>query len=36
MAGQIALVVLALAILGGGLYLCYVAIKIHDEERGRK
>ena len=37
MAGQIAFVLLALAALVGGLYLCYVVIQIHDDEkRGTK
>jgi hypothetical protein len=34
--GQIILACVSVAILGGCLYLCYIAILIHDEEKGRK
>jgi threonine/homoserine/homoserine lactone efflux protein len=31
--GRIVAAVFLLLVLGGCLYLCYVSIKIHDEER---
>ena len=31
--GQIVMAVLSLGALGGCLWLCFIAIQIHDEER---